>query len=116
MTVLTLPWPPAVNNLFMNVGKRRIRTKRYDAWLSEALIAVHEQRPAKIAGSFNVTIICNQPDRRRRDLDGLAKAPLDLLVKAGVITDDSHARQLTIGWGVLEPSKPGSVYIELEAA
>lgn len=114
MTSITLPWPPAVNNLFMNVGKRRIRTKRYDAWIGEAWATVLQQRPIPVHGPFNVTIICAKPDRRRRDLDGLAKAPLDLLVKAGVIQDDSLAQQLTIGWKAGDPAKPGGVLVIIE--
>lgn len=116
ITTVTLPWPPAVNNLYLNVGKRRIRTKRYDAWLSEALTAVREQRAKPIAGSFSVSIACRAPDRRIRDLDGLMKAPLDLLVKAGVIEDDSKARQLSIWWSPEPIAKPGSVIVNVWSA
>jgi hypothetical protein len=31
--ILTLPAPPTVNNLFINVGRRRAKSKRYRAWL-----------------------------------------------------------------------------------
>lgn len=116
ITTVTLPWPPAVNNLYRNAGKRRILTQRYVDWLAEALAAVREQRPKVIAGSFNVSLACCPPDRRIRDLDGLMKAPLDLLVKAGVIEDDSKANSLAIWWSPEGPSRPGSVIVNVWSA
>jgi crossover junction endodeoxyribonuclease RusA len=114
MTAITLPWPPAVNNLFLNAGKGRVRTRRYDAWIAEAAACVWQQRPLKLKGRFHVTILCEPPDRRRRDLDGLAKAPLDLLVKTGVIEDDSLALSLSLFWSPDPPGKPGGVTVTLE--
>ena len=113
MTTITLPWPPAVNNLFLNVGKRRIRAPRYDAWMLEAQAAVLQQRPGKIKGEFDVEMACERPDRRRRDLDGLFKAPMDLLVKMGVIEDDSLAQDIRAYWVIKTPAKPGCVRITL---
>lgn len=116
ITTVTLPWPPALNNLYLNVGKRRIRTPRYDAWLAEALAAVREQRAKPVFGSFAASIAVRAPDRRRRDLDGYFKATLDLLVKAGVIEDDSKANSLAIWWSPEGPSKPGSVIVNVWSA
>ncbi len=67
MIQIILPWPPAVNNLYMNVGKRRIRTKRYDEWLAYATLMLRKQDPDRIGGPFNIDIRCSPPDRRRRD-------------------------------------------------
>lgn len=116
MSTVTLPWPPAVNNLYLtgHHGKR-VRTSRYDDWLSRATACVWQQRPLKLKGRFHVSIVCSPPDKRRRDLDGLAKAPLDLLVKTGVIEDDSLARSLSLFWDSSEPAKPGFVKITLHA-
>lgn len=114
MTIVTLPWPPAVNNLFFNAGKRRVRSSRYTAWIAEALTRLREQSPTPIKGSFHVRIICDRPNRIRRDLDGLLKAPLDLLVAAGVIEDDSLAQSIAIQWSDAAPAKPGSVRVCVE--
>lgn len=114
MTTLTLPWPPAVNNLFFNAGKGRVRSSRYQAWASEALTAVREQQPKPIVGSFHVRILLDRPDRRKRDLDGLLKAPLDLLVTAGVIEDDSLAQSIAIQWSDAAPAKPGAIRVCVE--
>lgn len=113
---IELGWPPAVNNLYMNVGKRRVRTRRYDAWLKASALQVLEQRPAPVPGRFKFSMLCFPPDRRARDLDGLAKAPLDLLVKAGVIEDDSLTKEIRLFWSERPPVKPGLVRIWLEAA
>lgn len=114
--MITLPWPPGVNNLFATFKNRRIRTRRYEAWLSAAGAALLEQRPRRVGGHFKVTIVCERPDKRGRDLDGLAKAPLDLLVKHGVIEDDSLANEIILRWSSQPPAKPGCVRLLLEAA
>ena len=113
MTTITLPWPPAVNNLFVNAGKRRIKSERYKAWLTEAGWELRRQRPESVVGRFCVTITAHAPDNRVRDLDGLAKAPLDLLTTHGVIEDDHLARSLHIIWSDVAPSMPGFVIVTI---
>jgi Holliday junction resolvase RusA-like endonuclease len=39
------------------------------------------------------------PDKRKRDLDNLLKAPIDLLVEHGVIDDDRNVVSLGASWG-----------------
>lgn len=116
MTVLRLPFPPGVNNLFANGRKGRFRTPRYDAWLLEAGLRLRRQRPEPIVGHFKVEMIFDRPDERARDLDGLAKAPLDLLVKSQVVADDSLCRDIRMRWSGMPGRKPGGVLIFLEAA
>jgi crossover junction endodeoxyribonuclease RusA len=110
---LELPWPPAVNNLYRNAGKRRIKTERYTAWTRAAALHLLAQGCPGLKGHFCISIECSPPDRRKRDLDGLAKAPLDLLVSCGVIEDDSLARRIILAWSDHAPSKPGGVSITL---
>lgn len=98
-TVLSLPFPPSLNNLFANVqGRGRVRSDRYRQWSNLAGWDLKTSKPEPVAGAVNVTILLGKPDKRRRDLDGLAKAPLDLLVEHGVITDDSAVQRLTLAW------------------
>lgn len=113
MTSLTLPWPPALNNLFATFNNRRIPSRRYKAWLAEAQASLRAQRPDRIAGSFEASFVLSPPDRRKRDLDGLAKAALDLLTKEGVIEDDSLARKITLAWAEGAPAKPGYLLAEI---
>lgn len=116
MITVTLPFPPGVNNLFATYGNRRIRTRRYEAWIAEAGARLIKQNRPRIAGPFHFTLTADRPDNRKRDLDGLAKAPLDLLVKHEVIEDDSLSRSIRLAWSDLPPSKPGRITVQLEAA
>ena len=88
VTVIELPFPPAQNNLFINLRKGRARSQRYDQWIQEAGWELQRQRPPVILGSVVVKYTFNPPDKRRRDLSGLVKAPEDLLVSHGVIEAD----------------------------
>ena len=49
-------------------------------------------------GKVKVTIEAYRPDKRRRDLDNLLKAPLDALTHAGVYQDDELIVDLRIFW------------------
>lgn len=95
VTVITLPFPPSTNNLFLNGRKGRFRSQKYDTWLQEAGWELKRQRPSKVAGPVSVKYEFGKPDNRRRDLSNLIKAPEDLLVSYGVIeSDDSATVQL----------------------
>jgi crossover junction endodeoxyribonuclease RusA len=115
IVAIRLPWPPAVNNLFGNGAKGRYRTSRYETWIAEASLALRRQRPPAIVGRFKVDLVFDRPDERRRDLDGLAKAPLDLLVKHQVVLDDSLTAELRLRWSGMPARKPGGVLVLLEA-
>jgi crossover junction endodeoxyribonuclease RusA len=98
MNVL-LPFPPGLNNLFSNVPRvGRVPTKRYKAWQQEAAYGLLQQHVGHVAGDVDIEVLLGRPDKRKRDLDGLAKAPLDFLVKHGVIEDDSRVQKLTLEW------------------
>lgn len=116
MTALILPFPPSLNGLFIDGRKRRAISKAYENWLVLAGAAVLQQRPKPVAGPFRLHVVLERPDRRARDLDNYLKAPLDLLVKTGVIEDDSRAQALTVEWSPAEPKKPGALRLRLEAA
>lgn len=112
---LKLNRPPATNNLFATFGNRRIRSAKYEAWIAESLWSIAQQKPGRVEGHFKITMTVQRPDKRKRDLDGLAKAPLDLLVKAGVTDDDSLCQEILIRWESREPTGE-AVFISVEAA
>lgn len=98
-TTITLPFPPPLNNLFANVPKKgRVRSDRYRQWANAAGWAIKEAKPQPILGKVNLTILLGKPDNRKRDLDGLSKAPIDLLVDHQVISDDSLVQRITLAW------------------
>ena len=102
MIVVSLPLPPSLNNLFPTVmtdkGPKRVKSGAYRAWLKEAGWLAKAAR-GRVSGPFVATLVCDRPaDKRKHDLDGLAKAPLDLLTSLGLIDDDSLAERVTLEW------------------
>lgn len=51
-----------------------------------------------IEGQFKASIEVKRPDKRRRDIDGFAKATLDMLESAGVIENDCLCVEITSRW------------------
>lgn len=62
-----------------------------------------------IADPVSVSISLVRPDRRRRDIDNLLKPLLDLLVRSGLLADDSFVHDLHIKWATKPQVDP--VYI-----
>ena len=100
---VTLPAPPSPNKLWVpvthNYRATLVKSKAYRAWIQSAIPHVWKQRPDKIPNRtpFGVKVECVLS--RRRDVDGVVKALLDLLgprdkVKPqgmGIIPDDRWA-------------------------
>lgn len=90
-----LPLPPSVNAMYTNVpGKGRRKTTRYKEWIETAGWQLKLQRPAKIFGKYDFSVLV--PDAMVGDIDNRQKALLDLLVTHKVIPDDRHARSVSI--------------------
>jgi Holliday junction resolvase RusA-like endonuclease len=102
--VLVLPFPPSLNNLFFNVpGQRggRAITDVYKKWRFLAGLELMRQRLGCVFGKVDVTLTFEEPQHARRlDLDGLAKAVLDLCVEHQVIEGDDrrYVRKITLAW------------------
>jgi crossover junction endodeoxyribonuclease RusA len=99
--ILTLPFPPSVNNLFVNVRKGRVRSPKYDAWATEAAYELTRQRARRVAGPVSLLFEFEEGrDKRKRDISNLVKAPEDLLVKFGIIAADDNTivREIRLLW------------------
>ena len=102
---LTLPWPPSVNRYWRNVKGRTITSadgRRYREEVMWKAGAAH----GKFTTPVSVEIMAWYPDKRRRDIDNVLKAPLDALTHAGVWSDDSLIKSLSIrkaGYSQREP-------------
>lgn len=95
ISIIDLPLPPSVNNLFVNAGKRgRVISKPYKAWRDVAGWQLARQRPGAIKGRYALEIYI-QSDARA-DIGNLEKACSDLLVAHRVIEDDALAWALHI--------------------
>ncbi len=107
---LVLPFPPSVNNLFINLKSGgRAPSARYKAWVTEAGWEAKRQRPGKVVGPYTLCIRAGRPDARKRDIDNLAKPVNDLLKTLGVIEDDSLCQRLEMSWA--GPGKTISVNV-----
>lgn len=103
---LELPWPPSVNHYWRNVRGAMLISREGRAYRTAVLaIWLLAGRP-RVEGRLSVEITAYAPDRRRRDLDNLHKAPLDALAKAGLYADDSQIDRLLTERGAVSPERP----------
>lgn len=110
----TLEYPPSMNTLWRSVpGKGVIKSKVYRSWLeANAWIIQQQVQKQKMEGEFEAIFKIEKPDKRKRDIDNLAKALLDCLVHTKVVEDDHLCQKLTLEW----INKNGrTVYCELIA-
>lgn len=114
--ILTLPYPPTANNLFLNVPKGRVKSLTYRAWIERALWELKAQKPQHVPGAYRLTITAVRPDNRARDLDNLVKPISDTLKKAGIIEDDAKAVSIYVAWSVSPPVKGGEIRLSVEPA
>lgn len=98
MSTFTLPYPPSANRLWRYVDARAIKSAPYRAWLKEAALTIMAQRPKAIQGRFRLTAVVDAPDRRRRDVDNLAKPVIDSVAEARLIENDSLAKSIHFEW------------------
>jgi crossover junction endodeoxyribonuclease RusA len=92
-----LPYPPSTNTLYRNVaGKGRVKTAKYKQWIDEAgFVLMFKHLPA-ITGPYVLQIALFSADNRRRDIDNGIKAISDVLVKHGLVEDDSLCKELRV--------------------
>jgi len=113
MLTVWLPLPPSANRLWRAYQGRNIKSQAYRTWLAEAAKTLLIQRPGSILGKFTAVITVERPDRRRRDIDNLAKPVLDALKFAQVIEDDSLAQRIVLEWAADEPVKDAQVIVQI---
>ncbi len=98
MIAMSLPWPPSVNTYWRHVGAQVLISadgRKYRKEVGECvLMDVRGVRP--LPGRLSIRIEAYPPDKRKRDLDNLLKAPLDALTHAGLWIDDEQIDELTI--------------------
>lgn len=82
-----LPFPPSVNALYGGgSGQQRFKTKRYKEWCKQTGYIPN------IGFDFPLFIeyVFTWPDNRTRDGQNYLKAPADLMVNSGLISDDNY--------------------------
>ena len=114
MIELCLPWPPSVNRIWRSVGGRVLLSADGRAYRLAVAAAVLEQHGSgdPLTGRLSMTLRAYPPDRRRRDVDNLAKAILDAIEHAGsVYENDSQIDHLSIRR--MAVAKPGRVEVSI---
>ena len=114
MIDLTLPFPPAVNNITAVVRNRKITSKRGRQYRKEAIEAICQQYSGEVlSGRLDVRIVLFPPCRRKRDIDNYSKAILDAITAAGIWEDDEQVDYITIIRG--EVAKGGGCQVTITA-
>ena len=109
---ITLPFPPSVNRYWRSVDGRVLISRQGREYRAAVSYAVQKSKITGFKKSrIAVDIRVYPPDRRRRDIDNMLKAPLDALQAAGVYDDDGQIDELRIVRGQLV--KPGKLCISI---
>jgi crossover junction endodeoxyribonuclease RusA len=97
--IFELPFPPTVNNLFVNGPTGRFVSPAYRAWKIEAgTIAKGQAQGKRIPGPYALELQLSRPDKRRRDASNYIKPVEDLLVWLQITDDDSECQFVSAEW------------------
>jgi len=115
----TLPWPPSMNRYWRNVQGRTLISRDGRAYRDDVYAScAHQIKASRLDGGtgarLRLHITAHPPDKRKRDLDNLLKAPLDAMQHAGVFEDDGLIDDLHITRGL--PEKPGRLIVTIAPA
>ncbi|ELW18056.1 RusA family crossover junction endodeoxyribonuclease [Escherichia coli] len=112
-----LPYPPTVNTYWRRRGSTYFVSKAGERYRRDVALIVRQQRlKLNLSGRLVIKIIAEPPDKRRRDLDNILKAPLDE-PHAGLLIDDEQFDEINIVRGQLVPGERLGIKItELECA
>ena len=83
-----LPFPPSMNHYWRRVGARTLISKKGREYRAAVEAIIRGLGHGIFDGPLGILIEAYPPDRRRRDLDNLLKAPLDAMQSAGLYVDD----------------------------
>lgn len=115
----TLPFPPSVNHYWRHINRgaaagRVLLSSEGRDYRAAAYCEILRQKVPRnrLTGRLRVAISASPPDRRRRDLDNMLKALLDVLHHTAVIRDDSDVDDLHIVRGPVKPHGRVSISID----
>ncbi|PAV00358.1 hypothetical protein CBG25_19450 [Arsenophonus sp. ENCA] len=88
---ITVPFPPSVNHYWYHAKQKHFITPKGKLYRQLIVAEIMRQKLCKrLSQRLGVEIGVYPPDRRKRDLDNLMKAPIDALCHGGLIVDDSQ--------------------------
>lgn len=110
---ITLPWPPSVNHYWRHArGITYISRGGLEYRYAVALLVRGAGAAHGYTERLSVSIYASPPDRRRRDIDNIAKSLLDALAHAGCYADDAQIDRLLIERG--DVTRGGSVRVVID--
>lgn len=93
--VITVPVPPSVNNYYAVVRGRKITSAAGRAWQRDAISGIRKQLKRIVPIKREVAIDATWfRARKAGDLSNRIKPAEDVLVKAGILEDDSQISEL----------------------
>lgn len=112
MMSFELPFPPSVNHTWMRgKGNRLYSCPKVKEFHKVATLLITEAKLLSsvvfpIKSRLSVTMILNEKDKRRRDIDNSSKSLFDACTKNGIWLDDSQVDELIIKRGVINKENP----------
>ncbi len=115
MIVFELPFPPSVNHTWMHgKGNRVYSCAKVKDFHKEAMVLINAAKAISnsvefpMKGRLSVTIVLNERDKRRRDIDNSSKSLLDACTKNGIWGDDHQVDELIIRRGIINKDNPNA--------
>ncbi|EMK1731196.1 RusA family crossover junction endodeoxyribonuclease [Salmonella enterica] len=95
-----LPYPPTVNHYWKWTRTGVTLRDEGDRYRDLVTMVLKTQKlRLRLTGRLAIEIVCEPPDRRRRDLDNILKATLDSLMHGGMVRDDEQFDLLMVRRG-----------------
>ncbi len=95
---IALPYPPSVNRYWRHYRGRVVRSKAADEFRNECIARLWTagvpDQPFRLPCRLEVAL--HPPDRKRRDIDNVLKATLDVLQLSRLVLDDHEITELEI--------------------
>lgn len=105
----TIPYPPSVNKYWRTVYSKKvnprtgnkkksvIKTKESANYIFSVTLLLRSLKLPRITGErFRLELTIFPPDNKKRDIDNICKAVLDVLQCAGIYQDDFSVYQLYV--------------------
>ncbi|WP_392738933.1 RusA family crossover junction endodeoxyribonuclease [Serratia ureilytica] len=93
----SLPFPPSVNHYWYHAKGQHFISAKGKLYRAAVVAEIARLRLSiRFSGDIGLKVLAHPPDRRKRDLDNMLKAPLDALEHAGVLDDDNQIVNLHI--------------------
>ena len=89
-------FPPSSNQRLISTPRGLVKSKKYREWQSKELVSLAKYNISPLKGKLYMYLEVYMPDRRKRDLDNLAKSVQDVLTLANTYEDDSQINKLIV--------------------